>query len=112
MGNWPVPGHGSRSSSPRRGCARGEIARISRHCGAPYATTRWPVGHALARHESRRLGQPVSGYHLFTGINTARLALGLPPALDALKPVRFGPNPVQEFQLTKLDGRLRLALRV
>jgi len=68
--------------------------------------------HALARHESRRLGQPVSGYHLFTGINTARLALGLAPALDALKPVRFGPNPVQEFQMTKADGRLRLALRV
>ena len=68
--------------------------------------------HALARQESRRLGQPVSGYHLFTGINTARLALGLAPALNALKPVRFGPNPVQEFQLTKTDGRLRLALRV
>jgi len=68
--------------------------------------------HALAAHESRRLAKPVSGYHLFTGINTARLALGLPPALDALKPVRFGPNPVQEFQLTNPDGRLRLALRV
>jgi hypothetical protein len=68
--------------------------------------------HALAQQESLRLGKPASGYHLFTGINTARLALGLAPALDALKPVRFGPNPVQEFQITKTDGRLRLALRV
>jgi len=92
--------------------------RARRHCAIIAALWRtlsddqmagW---RALAREESRRLGKPASGYHLFTGINTARLALGLLPALDALKPVRFGPNPVQEFQITKAGGPLRLALRL
>ena len=35
---------------------------------------------ALARQESLRLGQPVSGYHLFTGLNTTRLAAPAAPA--------------------------------
>ena len=68
--------------------------------------------HALAQRESRRLGKPITGYHLFTGINSARAALGLPLAVEAIHPVRFGPNPVQEFRITKAEGRLKLALRL
>ena len=112
MANWAVPCRKRRGSSPgarlraRRDCAK--IAAL----WCTLSDDQMAGWRALARQESPRLGKPASGYHLFTAINTARLALGLAPALDALKPVRFGPNPVQEFQITKADGRLRLALRV
>jgi hypothetical protein len=71
---------------------------------------------ALARRTpckgSADTGARMHGCQLLVKLNCAQAAAGLPRILDAPKPARLGPNPVQRLHLTNRQGQLKLELEL
>jgi hypothetical protein len=71
---------------------------------------------ALARRTpcrgSEETGARMHGCQLLIKLNCAQAAAGLPEILDAPKPAKFGPNPVQRLHVTNRQGQIKVELEL
>jgi hypothetical protein len=110
---YVVPRNVRTAAQRRTRGAFGAIAKAWRERLTEEQRRAWVA--SAARVKSRpRLWQsgPLFGEMHFEGINSARARIGREMLLWPPEPVVFGPNPVEGLTLSRVNGRLRLRLRV
>ena len=110
---YVVPRNARTAPQRRMRRAFGAIAKAWRERLTEEQRQAWVASGAKVRSQPRLWQSgPLFGAMHFEGINSARARIGREMIFWPPERVVFGPNPVEELTLSRVNGRLRLRLRI